>query len=132
MVKRKLLRTMGAMVAGVMLVGTTAFASNENYFFTMETSASAYSTLFEKETTRTSGYVSLTTPDPYTKSVHFCFVNSALRVKSAEKRMTKVGTALLSYSGYGVQYGDSLKLKAWNVTTENNGAQITAGGKFEL
>lgn len=130
--KRKLLRTMGAMVAGVMLVGTTVFATYHEYYFRLETSASGYSDLYKKDTTRTAGYVSLTKPDPYTKKIHFRFVNDSFANKSAEAKMTKVGTTTLSYSGYGVVKGDYLMLKAWNVTTENSGSQITAEGKFEL
>lgn len=132
MVGRKFLKTVGVMAVGAMLMGMTASAEEHEYFFTLETSASRYSELYKKDTTNSYGYVSLTRPDPYTKIVHFNFVNDGFVKKSANKMMTKVGTANLSYSGYGVAKGDYLKLHAWNVTEENLGAQITAGGKFIL
>lgn len=134
MEKRKILKTIGAMVAGVMLLGTTAFAAQDYYYYgdwTLEVSQAKRSGISEKETARNSGYVSRTRPDPTSTYIGANFVNSNNAPKSKSVEIQGIGQKYASYSGYNVNSGDYLALQVWNPTEKNKGKQITAGGKYQ-
>lgn len=135
MAKRKLLKTIGAMAAGVILLGTTAYAAEDYYYdygkWTLETSQNICTSIFEKESTRNSGYVSRTEPDPTSTYIGANFVNKSHATKSASLEIKGIGQKNASYSGYGVKKGDFLALQVWNPSDKNKGKQITAGGKFQ-
>lgn len=133
MAKRKLLKTIGALTAGVMLLGTTAFAAQDYYYgdWTLEVSQSKCTVICEKETTRNSGYVSRTRPDPTSTYIGACFVNKNHAIKSASVKIKGIGHKYASYEGYNVNSGDFVALNVWNPTTENKGKQITVGGKYQ-
>lgn len=133
MAKRKVLKTVGAMVAGVMLLGTIALAAEHSYgVWTLETSASKCTGIYEKTGNGSSGYVSRTKPDPTSTWIGACFVNKNQATKSASVEIEGIGHKYASYSSYNVDSGDFLALKVWNPSNRNYGQQITAGGKFDL
>lgn len=133
MTKRKLLKTIGALTAGVMLLGTTAFAAEHSYgTWTLEVSQSKCTGIYEKTSNNSSGYVSRTKPDPTSTYIGACFVNKNYAVKSASVKIHGIGHKYASYSGYNVDSGDFLALQVWNPTSENQGHSISVAGKFEL
>lgn len=133
MANRKVLKTVGAMVAGVMLLGTTAYAADYYYYvdWTLETSQAKRTPVCKKNTARNSGYVSRTSPDPTNTYIGANFVNENNAPKSKSIKIKGIGQKYASYEGYNVDSGDYLALQVWNPTEDNKGKQITAGGKYQ-
>lgn len=126
-IKRRKAKFLGALVVAATLSSTTALAAtNYNYGpFTIDVENQAYTSTKTKQT-ETAAYVD---QSRCRNSVLVCRIyNSGVAPKSATVKLTGIDNGRMSYSGYGVDEGDVLRMMIKN--TSASGGIVTVSGQW--
>lgn len=126
--KRKLAKLLCTACTFCMLSGTAVMAYS--YDFSIPAGGSRMTEVHVK-TSGGSAYVDRTGPaadHDTVLTVNMC--NSRGAQKSNRLKINGIGHVYLSYSGYGVDAGDSIALMGTNEVSQNGGRSILASGSF--